>query len=287
VTAGERLQRAAYAASGAADPAPALAPVSETAASLVERIRLECGALEVTPADLPVRSRQAFQWLAFVAEPERLATMARTLRDTAGLFAAGRPASIALVPGPMLYQARRRGRAIDLRLHIGFWGAPATTLASLVGAIGGDAACRAEAKRYGRSDAYAAVVATLEDLVGPPCRAAVGRHYDLEALFHRLNHRYFQGRLEMPRLRWSRRRTVRKMGHYDVQRDTVVLSATLDAPGVPPLVVEYVLYHELLHKVFGVSYERGRCRAHTPAFRRAEARFSGYETAKRMLNGLT
>lgn len=116
---------------------------------------------------------------------------------------------------------------------------------------------------------------------------ARGRYYDLEQLFHRLNQRYFAGRLPQPALTWSQRRTRRTFGHYDATHRTIVISRTLDDPRTPPMVVEYVLYHEMLHIKHGVTHINGRRCVHTPAFQEEERRFEHYEAASRWLYALS
>jgi butyrate kinase len=79
---------------------------------------------------------------------------------------------------------------------------------------------------------------------------------------------------------WSTTPTVRKLGQYDVTRDCITVSSSLDAPGVPAYVVDYVLYHELLHKVLGTERINGRRRIHTPEFHAAERKFKQYGEAQ-------
>jgi predicted metal-dependent hydrolase len=73
------------------------------------------------------------------------------------------------------------------------------------------------------------------------------------------------------------------MGHYNAHTDTLMLSITLDAVPVPRYVIDYVMYHEMLHKQFGVSVVNGRRYAHTPEFRAAEQAFARYEEAEAYL----
>ncbi|OYT70395.1 MAG: hypothetical protein CFK52_11280 [Chloracidobacterium sp. CP2_5A] len=112
---------------------------------------------------------------------------------------------------------------------------------------------------------------------------ARGKHYDLEKLFQRLNQRYFAGRLTRPALTWSQRRTRRTFGHYDAAHHTIVISRTLDDERIPQPVVEYVLYHEMLHIKHGVTHINGRRCVHTPAFQEDERRFEDYDAASRWL----
>ncbi|MFQ3581063.1 MAG: SprT-like domain-containing protein [Chloracidobacterium sp.] len=112
---------------------------------------------------------------------------------------------------------------------------------------------------------------------------ARGRHYDLERLFQYLNRRYFDGRLAHPALTWSQRRTRRTFGHYDAAHHTIVISRTLDDGRVPQMVVEYVLYHEMLHIKHGVTHINGRRCVHTPAFQEDERQFESYDLASAWL----
>ncbi|MFY9557349.1 MAG: M48 family peptidase, partial [Blastocatellia bacterium] len=74
-----------------------------------------------------------------------------------------------------------------------------------------------------------------------------GKVYDLVELFGELNARYFRGELPPPLLSWSRRPTRRVLGHHDHVHCAIVISSTLDNARAPRLLVEYVLYHEMLH----------------------------------------
>jgi len=76
---------------------------------------------------------------------------------------------------------------------------------------------------------------------------------------------------------------MRKFGHYDGIRDTVMVSSSLDRLDVPAFVVDFVIYHELLHRTMGVAYTNGRRAAHTPAFKRQERAFKLFKEAEAVL----
>lgn len=113
--------------------------------------------------------------------------------------------------------------------------------------------------------------------------SARGTFHDLDKIFDKLNRDYFDARLEKPTLTWSQRRTRRIMGHHDSAHDTIVISKTLDAHGVPEWFVAYILYHELLHIKHPARLIDGRRYYHTNAFRADERRFEHYEKAQLML----
>lgn len=116
---------------------------------------------------------------------------------------------------------------------------------------------------------------------------AVGRTHNLDKLFVRLNRRYFNNELEMPALSWSPRRSKRVLGHHDYAHEAIVISRLLDSPDVPELLVEYVLYHEMLHIKHRPRLLNGRRLYHTPAFRADERRFERYDEAMRELEKVT
>src|SRR5262245_11362740 len=106
-----------------------------------------------------------------------------------------------------------------------------------------------------------------------------GRYYDLEELFDDLNSRYFNSSLARPRLSWSRAKTRRVLGHHDHVHGTIIVSRTLDCTTIPKLVLEYVLYHEMLHVKHPPKLVGGRTIYHGSQFRADEKRFHQVEEA--------
>lgn len=109
--------------------------------------------------------------------------------------------------------------------------------------------------------------------------APQGRSYDLEAIFEDLNLRFFHGLMARPTLGWSLRKSRTLLGHYDPSHNVIVLSRLLDSPAVPLLVVEYVMYHEMLHLRFPAEHRGTRRCVHTKAFREAERAFPRLDEA--------
>ena len=105
--------------------------------------------------------------------------------------------------------------------------------------------------------------------LGPPR----GRVYDLGAIFDELNAEHFGGAVDRPRIGWTLRDGWRTHGHYDAAHGTIALSRTLDAPTTPRFVVEFILYHEMLHIAIPAELRGGKRWHHTRAFRAAEASF--------------
>jgi hypothetical protein len=109
---------------------------------------------------------------------------------------------------------------------------------------------------------------------------AKGDVYDLDEIFDNLNFWYFRGGLAKPVLTWSSRKTYRILGHHDSTHNTIVVSKSLDAADVPRFVVEYIVFHEMLHIHHPTVHHNGRRYNHTPAFRRDERRFPHYRDAE-------
>jgi hypothetical protein len=250
-----------------------------------------------TPANLPTQSRRGYQWLAFLSEPENLALHLETLRLAlqAGESPARRkplppaqrdlPLKLQFHPTSTLYRTRVKKRHIDVLANEGFVGAPNPVIEALMSAALGDKspAHRAKVKAHAQSEAFEDIVLSLELTTEPATTDTAGQHYDLADVFERVNAQYFDGALERPHLTWNKTLTRRKLGHYHTRTDTVMVSLTLDSAEIPRYVIDYVMYHELLHKQVGVEVVNGRRYAHTSEFREAEQAFEHYEQVQDFL----
>jgi hypothetical protein len=110
--------------------------------------------------------------------------------------------------------------------------------------------------------------------------SAKGEVYDLNEIFHFLNQIYFQNSLPAPVLTWSARETFRTLGHHDSAHKTISISRSLDDKRVPRYVVEYVVYHEMLHIKHPTVHHNGRRYNHTSAFRKDEENFAYFNEAE-------
>jgi hypothetical protein len=110
-----------------------------------------------------------------------------------------------------------------------------------------------------------------------------GRHFDLDAIFAHLNQDYFGGRLPCTRTGWSLRRSRTILGHYDPDHGTITISRILDERHVPRCLVEYLVFHEMLHIRYPVERNHHRRVIHSREFREAERKFPDYARARRLL----
>lgn len=113
-----------------------------------------------------------------------------------------------------------------------------------------------------------------------------GSHYNLEEIFEELNARFFHGLMARPRLGWSRRPSRTTLGHWDPSHNAIIISRLLDSPQIPRLLIEYILFHEMLHLQFPAQSRGSRRRVHTREFMAAERAFPGLDEARRLLKRL-
>lgn len=111
----------------------------------------------------------------------------------------------------------------------------------------------------------------------------IGEFYDLEEIFDTLNFVYFAYKVPKPALTWSAKKTYRILGHHDATHDHIAISRSLDSKMVPRYVVEYIVYHEMLHIVHPTRHINGRRYNHTAEFRRDEEKFKDHDKAERWI----
>jgi hypothetical protein len=110
-----------------------------------------------------------------------------------------------------------------------------------------------------------------------------GRHHPIDEMYRELNEQFFNGQIEINRIGWGVRKSKGRLGHYDPIHHTITLSPALDSPRVPPFVVRYIVYHEMLHALFGESAGQEGRRHHPRQFRRTESAYPDYWRAKEFL----
>ncbi len=108
---------------------------------------------------------------------------------------------------------------------------------------------------------------------------AQGRYFDLQSIFDELNQRFFQGQLAVARIGWSPTRSRTLLGHHDPSHRTITISRWFDSASVPRYLVDYLVYHEMLHIKYPTERDGDRRVVHSPAFREAEKKFPCYEEA--------
>jgi hypothetical protein len=279
-----------------ADPLPET-EIEATRMSIERMSRQMEGTIErqkLTPGDLSASSRELRGWLAFFSRAENIAAyvaaqkLGRAAFDPAAAIQ-GRfqlPLRIYFRPMRGIYKIRGSPRGSVLSLPtpmIAFDAAAFGMLASLIFRKSTDA--RRKVIEQMTAEGFQALHAELASLSGI-VENGKGAVYDLGESFDRVNAAYFGNAMPRPRLTWSRSFTGRKFGHYDWILDTVMVSRTLDSPAVPAHVVDFIMYHELLHKKHGLHWVNGRGYAHTAEFYREEREFERYRESEDVLERL-
>ena len=117
-------------------------------------------------------------------------------------------------------------------------------------------------------------------------RPARGLFYDLDAIFETLNTRFFHGLMARPRMSWSQTKTRRILGHYDPAHNAIIISRIFDHFAVPAFVVEYIVYHEMLHLKHPVKLRGNRRCVHSAEFQAEEKLFPHMTQANAFLKRL-
>jgi hypothetical protein len=112
---------------------------------------------------------------------------------------------------------------------------------------------------------------------------AAGHHFDLDQMFASINERYFENSILKPQLGWSLQQSRTILGHYDSSHHAIAISRRLDRADIPEFVVEYVLYHEMLHIKHPVEHKGATRRIHTRSFKQEEKLYARYAEAKAFL----
>jgi predicted metal-dependent hydrolase len=91
----------------------------------------------------------------------------------------------------------------------------------------------------------------------------------LEQSFNRVNEKYFNGFIDKPNLRWGSA-SFSKLGSYEYGANTVIISSIFKDDEE---LLDYIMYHELLHKKHKFHTKDGRSYHHTKHFRSKEKEF--------------
>jgi hypothetical protein len=96
---------------------------------------------------------------------------------------------------------------------------------------------------------------------------------ELDASFIRVNEKFFNGFMEKPNLIFASE-SFRKLGSYEYGTNSIYISTIFKGlPDDELKFLDYVVYHELLHKKHTFKVKNGRHQAHTTIFRKDENKF--------------
>ncbi len=92
--------------------------------------------------------------------------------------------------------------------------------------------------------------------------------------FNSVNKKYFDSVIEAPNLEWGSE-SKRRLGSYEYGTDTITISTIFKE--TEPELLDYIMYHELLHKKHKFKAKNGRSFHHTSKFRKEEKQFENSE----------
>jgi hypothetical protein len=265
----------------------------EEIVSDTENIEEEIKTKDIRPEHLKKQYRDIRGWLAYFAQKENFDAYCAAVKRAepafraASIWPAGPGVNVVVQFRPMHGMYRVRGYQDAIVVHL-----PTPMICfdkALLHSIAQMAFRRSHDKKASHEaaagESYQQIAATLE-LLGGIVERTRGLHHDLADSFDRVNAAYFKGQMARPHLVWSRSFATRKLGHYERATDTVMVNILLDKKTVPQCAVDYIVYHELLHKHLGVKWKRSRMAAHTKEFTAMERQFLQYDEARAALHRL-
>lgn len=105
---------------------------------------------------------------------------------------------------------------------------------------------------------------------------------ELESSFKRINDAFFGGIIEPANLCWGKE-SLSRFGSYSYGSDQIRINPLLKGN---QRLLDYVMYHEMLHKKFKFTSSSTRCFHHTKEFRAAEERYPDKEELEKELKEL-
>ena len=105
---------------------------------------------------------------------------------------------------------------------------------------------------------------------------------ELAASFERVNDAFFYGQIEKPNLQWGN--SLRKLGTYEYATDTLTISSVFK-DDVEEL-LDYIMYHELLHKKHKFDHTKKRHTHHSAAFKASEKEYPGHERLEKEIENM-
>ncbi len=111
-----------------------------------------------------------------------------------------------------------------------------------------------------------------------------GEVHDLAEIYEKVNRTYFDDKVDLLitwyGIREKRNRSQVTFGLYYDSMKLIKINRLLDCPDVPSFVVEFVVYHEILHHVSPSYVEQsGKRNIHSKEFKKLEKQFHAYDEA--------
>jgi hypothetical protein len=270
-----------------------LEEVYETIVSDGESIEGEVKAQSLRPEQLRRPAREMRGWLAYFSQRKSFDEYCAAVRRAEPVFRAactwpvGKSVAVLVHFRPMhgMYHIRGYSDVVLVHLPTPMISFDRDTLLSVAEVAFKRRGDRKAVHDAAGSEPYRKIAAAIERLGGVVTQTR-GLHHDLAASFDRVNAAYFGGTMSRPHLVWSRTFAARKFGHYDHANDSIMLNVVLDKKAVPEFAIDFIMYHELLHRQLGITWKSNQIAAHTGEFAKKEREFKQYEQVKTVLRKL-
>jgi predicted metal-dependent hydrolase len=110
-----------------------------------------------------------------------------------------------------------------------------------------------------------------------------GNYYNLNHIFEDINRTFFKNALKRPVLGWSLKKSYTRLGFYSEEKDLLVISRIFDSSRVPLKVLEYMMYHEMLHILIPTRVKNGRRSIHPREFKEKDRAFPDYDEIQKWI----
>ncbi|MCG8339280.1 MAG: hypothetical protein MJE63_32640 [Proteobacteria bacterium] len=105
---------------------------------------------------------------------------------------------------------------------------------------------------------------------------SMGVYQDLTKIVHQVQSIWFPEMKDLPNVVWLKHFSTRKLAHYAKNKDEIAFSLIFDSAETPPEILNYLAYHELLHRQVGSKVVNGRRYHHTGEFKTKEQLFPNW-----------
>ncbi|HLC81572.1 MAG TPA: hypothetical protein VJH68_02855 [Candidatus Nanoarchaeia archaeon] len=105
----------------------------------------------------------------------------------------------------------------------------------------------------------------------------------LEDSFNRVNQQLLDSSLEKTNLCWGQQ-SFRKLAHYNFHQDSITISSIFQDAPLPLL--DYIMYHEMLHKYHKFHQHNGRSSYHSKQFKQDEAKYPDSKNVEQQIQQL-
>jgi hypothetical protein len=275
---------------------PRIIHLYESILKALREIELLCQKHNASPADLPNPSYLIYQWLHFLSKKKWLLIHLYALAELQDIVFEQRNKSILLIhPDNIhfeikifnyLFRCKQKRQTITLEINESFISSPRSIKELLVrSTIGGKSHTKNKMlKEFTKGPEFKKISRLIQAENKNNLITYQGLFFNLEEIFQTINRRYFEGKLDRPRLNWSSRHSKRRLGYYHPDSDQITISRSLDSKAVQPLLIEYILYHEMLHNFMGIRETNSRRYAHTGEFKKKEKSFINYQEAIKLMH---